>query len=311
MIRTARIEHSQKKKSRGCLARCSAQAILLLALLVAAGAAMAGEDGPRVVPSADGTPISYRTFGSGEPALVFVHGWSCDSGYWREQVPYFSGKRKVIVLDLAGHGRSGAGRKAYTMKSFGQDVKAVVEAAGSRKVILIGHSMGGAVIAEAARLMPDRVVGLIGVDTLDNIEYPLTRPELDGMLVNMRKDFRAGTREFVSHLFLPGSDPAVREWVITDMSSAPPEVALSVIEEYLGQYLTGEAAQVFDGLRIPVVDVNGALAPIDYEANRRHMFSFQAIVLKDADHFLMLDKPGEFNTALEKAVGMILESKGE
>ena len=98
--------------------------------------------------------------------LVFVHGWSCDSRYWRAQIPYFSQKYRIALVDLAGHGHSGFGRSNYTMGSFGEDVLAVVEALGAEKVILIGHSMGGIVIAEAARLMPEKVLGLIGVDTL-------------------------------------------------------------------------------------------------------------------------------------------------
>ena len=59
-------------------------------------------------------------------------------------------------------------------------------------------------------------------------------------------------------------------------------------------------------MRIPVVTVNGELWPINYEANRRHMLSFDAIVLKEADHFLMMNRPEEFNRALEKAIQMVL-----
>ena len=61
---------------------------------------------PRVALSKDGTPISYEVHGAGDPTLVFVHGWSCDARYWREQVPYFSKKYRVITVDLAGHGHS-------------------------------------------------------------------------------------------------------------------------------------------------------------------------------------------------------------
>ena len=113
---------------------------------------------PHVVASKDGTPISYEVYGVGEPTLVFVHGWSCDARYWREQLSYFSKKHRIVVLDLAGHGHSGSTRSKYTMKAFGEDVRAVTEAINSRSAILIGHSMGGSVIAEAARLMPDRVI---------------------------------------------------------------------------------------------------------------------------------------------------------
>jgi len=71
------------------------------------------------------------------------------------------------------------------------------------------------------------------------------------------------------------------------------------------QYVTGEAAKVFEEVRIPVMSVNGDLWPINYEANRRHMFSYDAIVLNKADHFLMMAQPEEFNRALEKAIRAI------
>jgi len=280
-----------------------------LLLILAFGAASAETRWPHIAISKDGTPISYEVFGEGEPTLVFVHGWSCDARYWRAQLPVFSKKHRVVVLDLAGHGNSGMSRNVYSMASFGEDVRAVTESSGGQRVILIGHSMGGSVIAEAARLMPERVVGLIGVDTLENIEYPMTQEELDKMVGPLQKDFRSGSRQFVSGMLAPQTDPQLKEWILSDMSAAPPEVALSAMNEMMKQYITGEAAKVFADIRIPVVTVNGDLWPVDYEANRRHMFSFDAIVLKGADHFLMMDRPDEFNKALEKAIQMLTEKR--
>lgn len=280
---------------------------VLAFLALAFGNGQARAEWPRVVLSKDGTPISYEVYGAGEPALVFVHGWSCDGRYWRMQTPHFSKNHRVAVLDLAGHGHSGMGRTKYTMAAFGEDVRAVAEAVGSRRAILIGHSMGGAVIAEAARLMPDRVIGLIGVDTLDNIEYELTAEELKKMTAPLEKDFQTGSRKFVEGMLLPSTDPELREWILSDVSSAPPAIALSAMNEMMAQYITGEAARVFEKIRVPVVTVNGDLWPINYEANRRHMFSYRAIVLKKADHFLMLDRPEEFNRALEEAIREISE----
>jgi pimeloyl-ACP methyl ester carboxylesterase len=266
------------------------------------GAAQAQAQWPQIVPSTDGVPISYEVQGSGEPTLVFVHGWSCDARYWRAQVPHFAAKHRVVTLDLAGHGHSGTARTRYTMKAFGEDVQAVAEAVGAQKVILIGHSMGGSVIAEAARLMPGRVIGLIGVDTLENVETPMTPEDLKKMVAPLEKDFRAGTREFVGQMISPKTDTRLREWILADMSSAPPAVALSALNEMASQFVTGEAAKLFDQVRVPVMSVNGSTWPIDYAANRRHMQSYDAIVLKDADHFLMMDRPDEFNPALEKAI---------
>jgi pimeloyl-ACP methyl ester carboxylesterase len=278
----------------------------LVVLFLAFGELRAQAEWPHVVPSKDGTPISYEIYGVGEPSLVFVHGWSCDARYWRAQLPHFSKNHRVVVLDLAGHGHSGSTRSRYTMKSFGEDVQAVTEATDSRRIILIGHSMGGSVIAEAARLMPNRVIGLIGIDTLENIEYPMTREELNQMIAPLAKDFRTGSRQFVKPMILPSTDPQLREWILSDMSAAAPAVALSAMNEMMSQYITKEAAAIFDEIRIPVITVNGDLWPINYEANRRHMFSFNAIVLKEADHFLMIDRKEEFNNALEKAIDKIL-----
>lgn len=281
----------------------------LVVMLLAFTGVLAHAEWPQVVSSKDGTPISYEAFGHGEPSLVFVHGWSCDARYWRAQLPYFTKSHHIVLLDLAGHGHSGSTRTQYSMESFGEDVQAVVEATGSRRVILIGHSMGGSVIAQAAKLMPDRVIGLIGIDTLENIEYPLTQKELDQRMAPLKNNFRTGSHQFVKEMISPRTDPLVRNWILSDMSAAPPAVALSAMNEMMSQYITGDAARIFDEIKIPVITVNADLWPINYEANRRHMFSFNAIVLKGADHFLMMDRPDEFNKALEKAIDMILIQK--
>ena len=280
-----------------------------LVLLLTYGTVRAKAEWPHIVSSKDGTLISYEIHGKGEPALVFVHGWSCDARYWRAQLSHFSKKHRVVVLDLAGHGHSGSTRSHYSMKDFGEDVLAVTEAAGSHSVILIGHSMGGSVIAEATRLMPNRVIGLIGIDTLKNIEYPMTDEELKKMISPLEKDFQTGSRHFVEEMISPHTDSQLREWILADMSAAPPAIALSAMDEMMSQYITGEAAKIFDEIRIPVFTVNGDLWPINYEANRRHMFSFDAIVLKEADHFLMMNRAEQFNKALGKVINTILQKK--
>ncbi len=280
-------------------------AVLLLNVCIA----QAQAEWPRVVASKDGTPISYEVHGAGEPTLIFVHGWSCDARYWRNQLPFFSKKSKVVLIDLAGHGHSGSARIKYSMRAFGEDVQAVTEATKSQNVILIGHSMGGAVIAEAARLMPKRVKGLIGIDTLGNIEYPMTREKLDQMIAPLKKDFQTGSRQFVQQMFSPDTDAQLREWILADMSSASSSVALSAMEGLMSLYITGHAAKIFDKIRIPVMAINADLWPINYEANRRHMLSFDAVVIKGADHFLMMNRPKEFNRVLEQMIKDILKKE--
>ena len=115
-----------------------------------------------------------------------------------------------------------------------------------------------------------------------------------------------GGRQFAKAMISPNTAPLCREWILSDISAAPPAIALSAMNEMMSQYITGKAAKIFEEIRRPVVIVNGDLWPINYEGNRRHMFSFEAIVLKGGDHFLMMTRTNEFNHALEKAIQNIL-----
>jgi pimeloyl-ACP methyl ester carboxylesterase len=255
-----------------------------------------------VVLSSDGVPISFEVYPGKDPTLVFVHGWSCDARYWKEQIPFFAKKYRVVTVDLAGHGHSGFGRNRYTVAAFGQDVKAAVDAVQADRVILIGHSMGGAVVAEAAKLMPKRVIGIVGVDTLQDVAYQLKPEKFEEMVGPMERDFRSGVKAFVSEMFAPDTDPALVEWIADDMSSAPPEVAISSSREYLGQYMTGESADRFSDIDVPVISINTDQWPTDIESNRKHIKKYDAIIIKGAGHFLMLAKPDLLNEALERTI---------
>ncbi len=277
--------------------------LFLGCLLVATGVANAGN--LAVVPSADGTPIAYEVHGSGEPTLILVHGWSCDARYWREQLTHFTAKHRVVTVDLAGHGHSGAGRENYTMSSFGEDVRAVADAIGGDQLILIGHSMGGLVIAEAARLLPKRVLGLIGVDSLHDFDFQVTEEHAAGMIAPLEADFPAACRQFAASMILPGTDTLLAKWIQADMAAAAAEAALSAMRDYMTQWTTGAGPALFEELPLPVVVVCADMWPVNAEANRRHMHSFEAIVLEGTDHFLMLSAANEFNRALEEAIAKI------
>jgi pimeloyl-ACP methyl ester carboxylesterase len=274
-------------------------------LVAATAVGAAGAGNPGVVPSADGTPIAYEVHGRGEPTLILVHGWSCDARYWREQLAHFAARHRVVTVDLAGHGHSGAGREDYTMRSFGEDVRAVADAVGGDRLILVGHSMGGLVIAEAARLLPGRVLGLIGVDSLHDLDFPVTEEHAAEMIVPLEADFPAACRQFAAAMILPDTDADLAEWIQADMAAAPAEVALSAMRGYMAQWITGAGPALFEELPLPVVAVCADLWPVNAEANRRHMHSFEAIVLEGTDHFLMLGVAEEFNRALKEAIAKI------
>jgi pimeloyl-ACP methyl ester carboxylesterase len=174
-----------------------------------------------IAKSTDGLPIQYEVQGSGTPALVFVHGWCCDRHVWDRKVGHFAPHYTVVRLDLAGHGASGRTRTRWTMEAFGQDVAAVVEQLGLEQVVLIGHSMGGAVIVEAARRLPATVIGLVGAETWHDLGHALTPEQIAGFLAPFRADFAEATRTFARSMFVPASDVTLTEEIMRSMSEMP------------------------------------------------------------------------------------------
>jgi pimeloyl-ACP methyl ester carboxylesterase len=258
----------------------------------------------RCVQSFDGETITYNVYGGGDVTLVFVHGWSCDSRYWREQVPVFARKYRVVTMDLAGHGNSSMGRKIYSVESFAQDVKAVIEAVDANKVIVIGHSFGGEIVATAARQEAKKVIGIIGVDTLQNVEEWYSREEA-GKLIGLdgfKKDFKASVKTFVEQMMVKGMNPELKQWIIDDMSSAPANIGISALEEYTGTIADKKMISVFKEVKAPVRCVNTDLWPTNIEANRRYMSSFDVAIMKGVGHLPMLERPDEFNKLLNRSI---------
>jgi pimeloyl-ACP methyl ester carboxylesterase len=283
---------------------------ILLAIVFAVSpylSAATNENSYHNVKSFDGEIISYNVCGSGKETLVFVHGWSCDSRYWHQQIPYFAKKYQVVTIDLAGHGHSSQNRKVYSLESFGKDVKAVVEDVNAKKAILIGHSMSGEIVAEAARLMPGRVIGIIGADSIQNVEDTMPKEQFKQMVDGFQKDFKGEVNAFVGQMFPKDAEVELKKWIIDDISSAPPAVAISAFKEYVAKFENKGIANIFKEVKVPVRCVNADLWPTNPEANRRYMSSFDVVIMKGCGHFLMLEKPKEFNKLLDSSVKEIIK----
>ena len=157
------------------------------------------EGTPRIAIAPDGVHVQYRVYGSGQPTVVLIHGWSCDSNYWREQVPVLKQKYTVVTVDLAGHGGTDGNRSDWSIARFGQDVATAAATVPSEQIVLVGHSMGGPVALEAARLMKNRVIGIVGVDTFNTVGAPRpTQAQVDALVAPFEKDFIGHTRQLVT-----------------------------------------------------------------------------------------------------------------
>ncbi len=244
--------------------------------------------------SADQTEISYTLYGDGETALVFVHCWCCDQGYWREQVDTFSQDYTVVTIDLAGHGKSGTGRDDYTLQAFGLDVANVVKHLELDRIILIGHSMGGGVILSAAHQLKEQTLAVIGVDTYQGFQYELSDSMIAQFVQPFRQDFYHTTIGFVHGMFPPGADSGLVIEIAEDMAEGPAEAGISAMINNIST----DPVELLDGLDIPIYSINSRMFPIDIQANREHYPDFEVRFIEGVGHFVQLEDPRSFNRTL-------------
>lgn len=293
----------------GCMNRI-AGGLCAAVILVLAGFGWQGcgsEEPPGVerqkgtVTSADGVTIHYATEGAGDPALVFVHGWSCDRSFWDQQARHFKPAHRIVTIDLAGHGESGTQRDAWTIEAFGEDVAAVIRSLDLSKVVLIGHSMGGPVVAEAALLAPERVAGLVGVDNFQETTLPYTDEQISGFIGQFREGFDTRVDGWVRSMFAAGTDSSIVERVASTMSAAPPEIALSAMEQLLlWQAHRGE--ETLGKLPVALQCINSDRHPTQAEQLAELNPGYKLRIMPGRGHFLQLEDPATFNELLAACI---------
>jgi len=271
--------------------------VLLRILLFVVFAFSAAQAQPKseVVNASDGVPIHYSVQGKGEPALVFIHCWACNRHFWDNQVAEFSKTYRVVTIDLPGHGESGQGRKSYSVESYGDDVKTVVTKLNLKRVVLVGSSMGGPIALEATRRMPDRVVAIVPVDTLQNVEQKVPQEQLDAVFQQMQADFKAATTSLLNQFFFsPTTPPAVRERIINETIAQKPEVVLPILKAVFSY----DAAPGLREVKVPIRAINADRVPTDVTANRKYAPQFEVAIIKGTGHYPMLEDPARFNQML-------------
>jgi len=122
----------------------------------------------------EGMQVAYVEAGpAGAPGLIFIHGWLGNLGNWRWNVPAFSDRYHVLALDLPGFGNSDKADRDLTLELYAKVVKGLMDQKGLRKATLVGNSMGGEVAALVALRYPDNVDKLVLVDSAGLMQTPL------------------------------------------------------------------------------------------------------------------------------------------
>jgi len=130
------------------------------------------------------------------------------------------------------------------------------------------------------------------------------------MVDGFQKDFKGEVKNFVGPM-LGNLKPELKKWIMDDISCEPSYIAISAFKEYVEKFENKGMVNLFKEVKVPVRCVNADLWPTNPEVNRKYMSSFDVTIIKGAGHFIMLERPKEFNKKLDDSIKEIIKINKE
>ncbi|NUS28593.1 MAG: alpha/beta fold hydrolase [Streptomyces sp.] len=249
----------------------------------------------------DGAALTYDDEGprdgEGVP-LVFVHGWTANRHRWDHQLAHFAEKRRVIRLDLRGHGESG-GAGVRTIAELADDVLALLDHLEIEWCVLVGHSMGGMIAQTITLAHPDRVERLVLVNSIGRMTYSRGRGLLLG--VSTLVPFKLFVATNIQRAFAPGYPRDEIRAYVKASADTPREVVMTL-------YGAMRAFDVLDRvgeIGVPTLMIHGyhdIQLPVRQMLRMAKAYRDAEVRILDAGHELPVEKPEELTRALDRFV---------
>ena len=246
----------------------------------------------------DGLRVHYKKVGTGGPVLLFVHGWACDHSFWRHQAERFHDRATMVFVDLPGHGRSDKPQVAYTHDLFAAAMGAVLDDAGERAAVLVGHSVGGSIVRQFYRRFRDRARAIVLVDAALR---PFWRePEHLADLLGLLRgpEYMKGALGLVEMMVADHTPIVSGIEIRLRMLTTPQHVMASMLAE-----MDDPALWADDPLELPVQALLSRTSRYgdDQEAFLRGLApDLDLRWLDGVGHFMMLTQPDVVNGALDE-----------
>ena len=237
----------------------------------------------------DGRTIRYFERGSGGIPLVLVHGFGGDLNNWLFNHEVLAAGRRVIALDLPGHGESSKALQRGDLDELSGVLLALLDHLDIALVHLVGHSMGGAVSLNAARLAPRRVCSLtligsaglgpeINGDYLRGFVEASNRNALKAPLMQLFSDAELVNRQMLEDMLkykrLEGVDDALRQLSVSLFTDGRQQADLrAVVQQGERPVLViwGDADAI-----IPARHSQGLNARVEILPGQAHMVQMEA-----------------------------------
>jgi pimeloyl-ACP methyl ester carboxylesterase len=267
----------------------------LVLILLAAACAHAPAAGPVTTPNG---AIFVDDGGRGGLPVLFIHGNGADSSQWEAQLAHLRKTRRAVAIDLPGMGRSApVANGDYSLDATASAVDAAVSAIGLQRFVIVGHSYGGAVVATYAARHPEKVAAVIYADSAASV--PPMSPQMKQFVNALRADRMKVTHMWFAPMLKPSSQ-AVQDRVYATVEKSTVDAFVGALEALAG-YDAKTVVNAYHGPKFVI-----AAADIETPASFRPQFpDFASVKITGTGHWLMLDKPDEFNAAMDKFLAAV------
>ncbi|MFC5216493.1 alpha/beta fold hydrolase [Streptomyces coerulescens] len=247
----------------------------------------------------DGATLTYDDEGprdgEGVP-LVFVHGWTADRHRWDHQMTHFAEQRRVVRLDLRGHGES-TGAGVRRVDDLAQDVLALLDHLKIERFVIVGHSMGGMIAQTIALAHPERVERMVLVNSIGKMAYNRGRALL--MAASTLVPFKLFVATNIQRAFAPGHPrEEIREYIRAS-ADTPREVVMTLYGAMRAFDVLDRASEI----QVPTLMVHGyhdIQLPLAQMLRMAKAYPDAVVRVLDAGHELPVEKPAELTTALDR-----------
>ena len=260
---------------------------------------------PYILPP-DEVPIYYEEAGQGKNILL-IHGGAANTNFWKKQIPELSRHFRVVAYDLRGHGSSGKIDEGNNLTQYGQDMAHLMETLDMEDVVVVGWSLGTAVLFSYVRQFGvERLAGFVDIDQPAKRFVPEERFRklTDGIKSHK---FRTHRQRILSFFSAPPPEEELY-WMTCEMMKTPTGVYLSIIQD---SYQT-DFEPVLSQVTIPTLNCIPDKNPSDPKL-AESMPDARTVVFENSGHLLFWEHPEKFNRFLtdfvEEVTGQPTEAR--
>ncbi|HEX9024781.1 MAG TPA: alpha/beta fold hydrolase [Geobacteraceae bacterium] len=258
-----------------------------------------------------GKDIYYEEIGEGRP-LVMVHGWAMSHRAWRFQHE-LADRRRLLLPDLAGHGRSQAPAAGWSLEYLAEDIVRLFERLDLAEAVILGWSLGSLVTLAAFPAISERLAGVVLVGgtprfTADvDYSHGLAANELKGMGVRLKRDYSRTMGEFFRRMFAPDElsrdqENRIAREIVMGGELPQPEAALACLRILA----TTDLREALPAIDRPVLLLHGSADIICPPGAARFMAtrlpSARLVEFAGAGHAPFMSRPDEFNACLRRFI---------